>query len=72
MTATLATLPIEIILSISAFLSNPLALLSLSQVSYSSYFQPPTLTYIRMRGHYIRPAVRRSLHLKRGHHTGPN
>ena len=43
MTATLATLPIDIILSISAFLSNPLDLLSLSQVSYHSYFQPPTL-----------------------------
>ena len=32
MTATLATLPLDIILSISAFLSNPLDLLSLSQV----------------------------------------
>ena len=32
MTATLATLPTDIILSISAFLSNPLDHLSLSQV----------------------------------------
>ena len=37
MTATLATLPIDIILSISAFLSNPLDLLSLSQVCRATH-----------------------------------
>ena len=37
MTATLATLPIDIILSISAFLINPLDLLSLSQVRRTTH-----------------------------------
>ena len=45
MTATLATLPIDIILSVSAFLSDPLDLLSLSQVCPTTQiFQPSTLT----------------------------
>ena len=72
MTATLATLPLDIILSISAFLSNPLDLLSLSQVRRTTHiFQPRTLT-LRSSTWTLRPAVPRCLHLKRRHHTGPN
>ena len=50
MTATLATLPIDIILSISAFLSNPLDLLSLSQVRPTTRISAadtnPTFAYV--------------------------
>ena len=48
MTATLATLPIDILLSISAFLSNPLDLLSLSQVRPTTHIfnLRPTFTYV--------------------------
>ena len=37
MTATLATLPIDVILSISAFLNNPLDVLSLSHVCHTTH-----------------------------------
>ena len=52
MTATLATLPIDIILSISAFLSNPLDLLSLSQVRPTTRISTSdTNPNIRLRGY---------------------
>ena len=50
MTATLATLPTDIILSISAFLNNPLDLLSLSQVCRTARIFSLRLTNIRLRG----------------------
>ena len=50
MTTTLATLPIDIILSISAFLGNPLDLLSLSQVCHTARIFSLRLTNIRLRG----------------------
>ena len=71
MTATLATLPIDIILSISAFLSNPLDLLSLSQVCPTTHISA-SHTNPTFASWTLRPAVPRSLHLKRGHHTGLN
>ena len=55
MTATLATLPIDIILSISVFLSNPLDLLSLSQVCPTTHISTsetnPNIINNRLRGH---------------------
>ena len=37
MTATLATLPVDVIICISVFLSNPLDILSLSQVCHTGH-----------------------------------
>ena len=70
MTATLATLPLEIILSISAFLNNPLDVLSLSHVCRTTHIF--TLRHVLTPLCTLRPAAPRSLHLKLGHHTGPN
>ena len=70
MTATLATLPLEIILSISAFLSNPLDVLSLSHVCRATHIF--TLQHVLTPLCTLRPATPRSSHLGLGHHTGPN
>ena len=68
MTATLATLPLDIILCISAFLSNPLDVLSLSQVCRTTHvftLDTDALCALRL-------AAPRCLHLRHRHHTGPN
>ena len=72
MIATLATLPVDIILSISAFLSNPLDVLSLSQVCHTTHIFSVGHQRLNSLSYTLRPAAPRSLHLKRGHHTGPN
>ena len=72
MIATLATLPVEIILSISAFLSNPLDVLSFSQVCRTTHIFSVGHQPLHSLSCTLRPATLRSLHLKRGRHTGPN
>ena len=74
MTVTLATLPLDVVLCISAFLSEPLDFLSLSQVCdlllLGSCICKTDIHVLLSCA--LRLAAPRSLHLKPGYHIGPD